>query len=149
MALLSSKPSKSEVEVEVVKMRRSNLIGLAVPLVAAIPAPTEPAAAVANVANVECQPTVAPELSGRGIVDDVKSYGEDVKSYVGSLASDVASDVASFVNSGILDFPSGFPIGGAVQSALGVSSSDLDAVPTQVLNLPYVPPPPLAPLHLS
>jgi hypothetical protein len=67
---------------------------------------------------------------------DERGLGDDIKSYVGSLASHVESKIASFVESGILDFPNGFPAGTAVEKSLGVSSTELDAEPTQVLNLP-------------
>ena len=97
------------------------------------PAPAEPTvfhgAAIAPVA----EPTAAPdlELVRRGL-------GSDISSYVDSVASKVGSGLSSFVNTGILDFPDGFPTGTAVESSLGISSSDLQATPTQVLNLPYV-----------
>ncbi|KAI9158594.1 actin patch protein 1 [Paramyrothecium foliicola] len=97
----------------------------AAPAPAPIPQPTAYAAAAAPVS----QPTAAPEIVERDLLDDVGSFVE-------SLAGGVASEVSSFVNSGILDFPSGFPAGTAVQSSLGISDGDLDAQPTQVLNLP-------------
>ncbi|OAQ80253.1 hypothetical protein VFPBJ_05838 [Purpureocillium lilacinum] len=109
-------------------------VGLTAP---APPAPTPvataaPAKRVANgVAARAPEPTPPAQggLTQRGI-------GDDVKSYVDGLISDVGSKVSSFVNSGILDFPNGFPTGSQVEKSAGVSKTDLDAQPTQVLNLP-------------
>lgn len=86
-----------------------------------------------KVANVVEQRAPAPTPV---LALDERGLGDDIKSFVGSLASGVESKISSFVDSGILNFPNGFPTGTAVQKSLGVSSSDLDAVPTQVLNLP-------------
>jgi len=84
----------------------------------------------AGFAHQQAQPPPAQGgLTQRGI-------GDDVKSYVDGLISDVGSKVSSFVNSGILDFPNGFPTGSQVEKSAGVSKTDLDAQPTQVLNLP-------------
>ncbi|KAM4059164.1 hypothetical protein HRG_007970 [Hirsutella rhossiliensis] len=44
--------------------------------------------------------------------------------------------MSSFLDSGILNFPTGFPVGSDVEKSAGVSKTDLDARPTQVLNLP-------------
>lgn len=75
------------------------------------------------------EPTVV-DLSERDVIDRVESY-------VGGLVSDVESGISSFVDSGILNYPNGFPTGSAVKESLGISSDDdLDAQPTQVLNLP-------------
>ena len=117
-----------QVVVEAAKMQPP-LLCLLIPLAAAIPASTPAAGCEAHVAVVECQPTPAPEISERGL-------GDQINSYVDSLISDVGSDVSSFVGSGILDFPSGFPTGSVVESSLGISGGDLDAEPTQALNLP-------------
>lgn len=84
---------------------------------------------VANVQQRAPSPTPASALDERGL-------GDDIKSYVGSLASGVESKVSSLVESGILNFPNGFPTGTAVEKSLGVSSTELDVEPTQVLNLP-------------
>lgn len=74
------------------------------------------------------EPTAAPDLIKRDILDDVDTY-------VDGLISDVASGISSLVNSGVLDFH-GFPTGTAVEESLGISDGDLDAEPTQVLNIP-------------
>jgi hypothetical protein len=102
-------------------------------ITSALPEPTSTIAINDDCANAfrACEPTQAPEedLRRRGL-------GDDIGSYVDSLISAAESGVSSFVGSGILDFPSGFPTGSAVESSLGISSTDLDPEPTQVLNLP-------------
>ena len=65
----------------------------------------------------------------RGIVDDLKSD-------VGDVLSALGSDVPSFVASGVPNFFQGFPTGDAVLSSAGVKSTDLDAKPTEVLQIP-------------
>jgi hypothetical protein len=102
-------------------------------ITSALPEPTSTIAINDDCAHAfrACEPTQAPEedLRRRGL-------GDDIGSYVDSLISAAESGVSSFVGSGILDFPSGFPTGSAVESSLGISSTDLDPEPTQVLNLP-------------
>ena len=75
------------------------------------------------------EPTPAPRLEDRGL-------GDTIKSDVGSVVTEVESKISGFVESGILNFPTGFPTGTDAEKSLGVSSSDLAAIPTQVLNLP-------------
>ncbi|KJZ80233.1 hypothetical protein HIM_00083 [Hirsutella minnesotensis 3608] len=65
-----------------------------------------------------------------------RNFGDDVRSYVGGLASDITGKASSFLGSGLLDFPKGFPTGSQVLESAGVSATDLDARPTEVLNLP-------------
>ncbi|KAF7539007.1 hypothetical protein G7Z17_g12509 [Cylindrodendrum hubeiense] len=97
---------------------------MAIPAPAPVAEPTIPAAIVVRVP----EPTAAPDLIERNIIDDVETYVE-------GIVSDVASSISSLVNSGILDFH-GFPTGTAVEKTLGISDDDLDAQPTQVLNIP-------------
>jgi len=70
-------------------------------------------------------PTAAMALGRRGLGDDIKS-----------LAGNAEGKLSAFVESGILNFENGFPVGTAVEKSLGISSNDLAAEPTQVLNLP-------------
>ncbi|KAG6037568.1 hypothetical protein E4U41_004902 [Claviceps citrina] len=70
-------------------------------------------------------PTAVVDMDRRGLGDDIRS-----------LAGGVEGKLSSFVESGILDFPNGFPTGTAVEKSLGISSNDLAAQPTQVMNLP-------------
>ena len=60
----------------------------------------------------------------------------DLTDVLGSLLSEAGSAVPSYVASGVPNFFQGFPTGGDVLSSAGVSSSDLAATPTMVLNLP-------------
>ncbi|KAH6679625.1 hypothetical protein B0J14DRAFT_473026 [Halenospora varia] len=63
---------------------------------------------------------------------DIISSIEGLGSYLGS----VLGSFPSYVASGVPNFFQDFPTGTAVQSSLGISSSDLAATPTQVLNIP-------------
>ncbi|KAK0336283.1 hypothetical protein LTR02_009388 [Friedmanniomyces endolithicus] len=61
-----------------------------------------------------------------------------VEGYANSVLSDLGSGIPSYVASGIPNYFQGFPTGKDVQSSLGLSDSDLAALPTQVLSLdPY------------
>ena len=93
---------------------------VAVPAPAAAPAPHP-------------QITPAPVLSQRELERRL-----DIGSYVDSVISGIGSDVSSFVASGVPQYFNDLPTGTAVESSLGISSSDLDAKPTQALNVPYV-----------
>lgn len=55
---------------------------------------------------------------------------------LGSYLSSVLGTYPSYVASGVPNFFQDFPTGTAVESSLGISSSDLAATPTQVLNIP-------------
>lgn len=48
----------------------------------------------------------------------------------------VLGSFPSYVASGVPNFFQDFPTGTAVQSSLSISDGDLDALPTQVLNIP-------------
>lgn len=62
----------------------------------------------------------------------------DLSADVNSVLSGLGSDLPSWVASGVPNFFQGFPSGDAVASSLGLNSSELAALPTQVLNLdPY------------
>ncbi|KAG6015877.1 hypothetical protein E4U54_002800 [Claviceps lovelessii] len=70
-------------------------------------------------------PTPAMAVDRRGLGDDIRS-----------LVGNAESRLSSLVESGILNFANGFPAGTAVEQSLGISSNDLAAQPTQVMNLP-------------
>ncbi|CAM1509065.1 Fc.00g028040.m01.CDS01 [Cosmosporella sp. VM-42] len=110
-------------------MWSASLLAL-LPVVIAIPAPVaEPTVYEALVLRAP-EPTGQPDLIERGL-------GDDVKTYVDGLVSGVESKISGLVDSGLLDFPTGFPTGTAVSKSLGLSGDDdLDAQPTQVLNVP-------------
>lgn len=69
----------------------------------------------------------------RNIISDVAS---DLDSYVNSIFSELGTAIPSYVSNGLLPGLQNLPTGSAVESSLGVSSSDLAATPTQVLNIP-------------
>jgi hypothetical protein len=98
-----------------VGLLRAAAIAVAFPAPAPAPAPTPP-------------PAYPPLREG-----DITS---DIGSYVGSEISGLGSDVSSYIVSGVPQFFQDFPTGTQVLSSLGISSSDLAATPTQVLNLP-------------
>ncbi|KAI8960498.1 hypothetical protein F5Y11DRAFT_329777 [Daldinia sp. FL1419] len=75
--------------------------------------------------------TPAPDLSNQAVYRRL-----DAGSYIHSVIDGLGSDVSSYVASGVPQFFQDFPSGDAVASSLGIHSSDLDAKPTQVLNLP-------------
>ncbi|GAW15124.1 hypothetical protein ANO14919_045330 [Xylariales sp. No.14919] len=78
--------------------------------------------------------TPAPSLEDR---DEALAHrGLDPGSYINSVISGLGSDVSSYVASGIPQFFQDFPIGGSVESSLGIDDDDLKATPTQVLNIP-------------
>lgn len=105
-------------------------------IASASPAPT----AFANSNNVApANPAITPSpverypspVVGRDILSDVDSD-------VGNILSGLGSDLPSWVASGVPNFFQGFPTGDAVVSSLGLESSDLAALPTNVLNIdPY------------
>jgi len=69
----------------------------------------------------------------RDIIDSITSK---VESYENSLLSALGSAIPSYVTDGILPGEVNLPTGSQVLSAANVSSTDLDAKPTQVLNIP-------------
>jgi hypothetical protein len=80
-------------------------------------------------------PMITPKAT---LVDRTPSRvaGRDLNSVLGSLLSEAGSAIPSYVASGVPNFFQGFPTGDSVLSSAGVSSSDLAAAPTMVLNLP-------------
>ena len=95
------------------------------PFVSAAPAPN----AVA-VAPEHPMITPAPELIPTKTTNEKRGIISDIEGQFSSLIASASADYASIF--------SGFPSGGDVQSKLGIDSSQLAALPTQVLNLPYV-----------
>ena len=68
----------------------------------------------------------------RDIIDDLTSEVAGLGSYVTS----VLGTFPSYVAEGVPNFFQDFPTGSAVAKSLGISDGDLDAAPTQVLNIP-------------
>jgi len=111
----------------------SGIALLVLPVALAFPAPTPVAVPVAVP-----HPMITPRASltdrtptrvqNRDLLDSIKGAGSYVESVLGSFPSYVASGVPNFFQD--------FPTGTAVQSSLSISDGDLDALPTQVLNIP-------------
>ncbi|MCJ1338702.1 hypothetical protein MMC09_003991 [Bachmanniomyces sp. S44760] len=60
----------------------------------------------------------------------------DIDNDVNSVLSGLGSDIPSYVASGVPNFFQNFPTGDGVASSLGLDSSQVAALPTQVLNIP-------------
>lgn len=108
------------------------LLALLPAVALAAPAPAPVAAAVpphpmitARASLTDRTPT---RVQQRNIVSSIEGLGSYVSSVLGTFPSYVASGVPNFFQD--------FPTGSAVASSLGISSSDLAATPTQVLNIP-------------
>jgi hypothetical protein len=69
----------------------------------------------------------------RDIIDDIRSGADN---FIQSLGSVVGQDLPSYFISGIPQYFQDLPTGDAVLSSLGINNGDLDAKPTQVLNIP-------------
>jgi phosphatidate phosphatase APP1 len=74
-----------------------------------------------------------PGIAKRDVVDSLTS---EVAGYVNSIFSELGTALPSYVTEGLLANLEGLPTGSNVLSSANVSSSDLDAIPTSVLNLP-------------
>ncbi|OCT47878.1 hypothetical protein CLCR_03470 [Cladophialophora carrionii] len=69
----------------------------------------------------------------RDVLSDITA---GLDSYVNSVFSELGSAIPSYVSNGLLPGLQNLPTGSDVASSVGVSSSDLAASPTQVLNIP-------------
>jgi hypothetical protein len=69
----------------------------------------------------------------RNVISDLSS---EIDSYVNTIFSELGSAIPSYVSNGLLPGLQNLPTGSAVESSLGISSSELAASPTQVLNIP-------------
>ncbi|ROV89091.1 hypothetical protein VMCG_09871 [Cytospora schulzeri] len=89
-------------------------------------------------AAVPAQPMITPPPTlDRRALERLQQRGlDDVGSYLGSVFDSLGTDVSSFVASGVPQFFNDLPTGTAVESSLGISSTDLDASPTLALNVP-------------
>jgi hypothetical protein len=111
---------------------------LAVPAPAA-PQPTGPAAAPLIGAPVIVAPpdvTARASLDARSpdLIDD--GLGSTLEGIVSGLRSDMSSVLTVISGVPIPSFLDGLPTGDDVLSELDIETADLDAKPTQVLNLP-------------
>ncbi len=108
-------------------------------IASASPAPTAFWSEINNVNLAPPNPVITPSPVKRDpspvVQRDILS---DVQSDVNSILSGLGSALPSWVASGVPNFFQGFPTGGAVVSSLGLKSSDVAALPTNVLNIdPY------------
>ncbi|GAM85733.1 hypothetical protein ANO11243_037410 [Dothideomycetidae sp. 11243] len=94
--------------------------------------------------NAQLEPR-APVITPSPVLSEVtktlknrRNIISDLDSDINTILSGLGSDIPSYVASGIPNFFQGFPTGDSVASSLGLQSSDLAALPTQVLNIdPY------------
>ncbi|KAI9753980.1 MAG: hypothetical protein M4579_004910 [Chaenotheca gracillima] len=91
-----------------------------------------PAARPAAAPIAAPQPVTTPSPVDRTPSKVRRGLGDDIHSVLGSLGSNLPSWVAS----GVPQFFQDLPSGSAVQSSLGIDSSQLAALPTNVLNIP-------------
>jgi hypothetical protein len=110
---------------------RSAVLLWLVPLVLGVPAPVPAPTLHVNIVARQPVVTTAPRLVYRS-----PDIFDDVGSYVGGVISSFGSGVSSFVASGVPQYFQGLPVGDDVKKSAGVSDDDLDAKPTQVLNVP-------------
>lgn len=95
------------------------------------PAPTVEELALITPSPSTWDPTRTRELLKRDILSDVKQD-------VGGVLSELGSKIPAYVASGVPNFFQDFPTGDKVQKSLGIDDSQVSALPTQVLNIPYV-----------
>lgn len=72
----------------------------------------------------------------RDIIDSITSLGSRADSYLHSVLTALGSGIPSYVTEGILPGQVNLPTGSQVLSSANISSSDVAALPTQVLNIP-------------
>ncbi len=95
-------------------------------------APAPAPIAVASHPMITPPPSLTDQIPTRVGERDIISSIEGLEGYLYS----VLGTFPSYVASGVPNFFQDFPTGSAVESSLGISSSDLAATPTQVLNIP-------------
>jgi len=94
------------------------------PIALAVPAPAPEVTALATLTERE-PPTQVQE---RDILSDITGAAGYVTSVLGGLPESVASGVPNFFQD--------FPVGDDVKNQLNMTDDDVDALPTQVLNIP-------------
>lgn len=106
------------------------------PNILAAPAPFAPAPTVSQTTPSSNQhpARITAKPTHTGLPDELKKRG--LTDYLASVVSGLGSDIPSYVTDGVPNFFQGFPTGTAVQSSLSLSSTDVAALPTQILNIP-------------
>lgn len=106
-------------------------------LASASPAPTA-RVDVPEPRNAEITPSPVLYDATRTQLQYRRNIISDLTADVESVLSGLGSDLPSWVASGVPQFFQGLPTGDAVASSLGLQSSELAALPTNVLNIdPY------------
>ncbi|KAJ5464344.1 uncharacterized protein N7458_000030 [Penicillium daleae] len=119
--------------------RQALSAALLIARVSASPAPTV-VPVIININNNDIAPPVITPSPVESYPSPVvqRDILSDVESDVNNVLSSLGSDLPSWVASGVPNFFQGFPTGDAVASSLGLKSSDLAPLPTNVLNVdPY------------
>lgn len=106
---------------------------VAVPGATAAPAKVEVRAPVITPAAIRFDGRHSYVQQRRNLIDDIVSGADNV---LHSLGSVLGTDLPSYVISGIPQYFENLPTGGQVLSSLGINDGDLDARPTEVLNVP-------------
>ncbi|ORX91065.1 hypothetical protein BCR34DRAFT_609055 [Clohesyomyces aquaticus] len=107
--------------------------GVAIPDPTALPAKVEVRAPVVTPAAIRFDGRHSYAYDKRNIISDIASGADNV---LHSLGSVLGTDLPSYVISGIPNYFQNFPTGDQVRSSLGIKDGDLDAAPTEVLNIP-------------
>lgn len=109
----------------------SHVLLAILPIALAAPAPA-PVAVAAPHPMITPSATLKDRTPSRVDQRDLLSSIKGLDTYLGSLLGTFPSYVAS----GVPQFFQDLPTGSAVASSLGIKDGDLDAAPTQVLNIP-------------
>lgn len=108
-----------------------SFLALLLPVAFAAPAAAPAAVVVAHpmiTARASLTDRTPSRVEERDVISSIAGLGSYLESVVGTFPSYIASGVPNFFQD--------FPTGSAVEKSLGISSSDLAATPTQVLNIP-------------
>ena len=91
-------------------------------------------------AIAERQPLITPSPSSWWPTKTYKKRAitSDISGGIHSALGSISSNVPSYVASGIPQWWEDLPTGSAVVSSLSLNDSQVQALPTQVLNIPYV-----------
>ncbi|KAF2008539.1 hypothetical protein BU24DRAFT_497975 [Aaosphaeria arxii CBS 175.79] len=106
---------------------------VAIPEPTAVPDSVEVRAPVVTPAAIRFDGSHSYMYDRRNIISDIASGADN---FLHSLGSVIGQDLPSYVISGVPNFFQNFPTGDQVKSSLGIKDEDLDAAPTEVLNIP-------------
>ena len=85
-------------------------------------------------------PAPSPSTWGLTRTRDIlkRDIFSDFKQDTGGFLSELRSKIPAYVASGVSNFFQDFPTGDKVRKSLGIDDSQVSALPTKVLNIPYV-----------